>query len=329
MRTRPLAQLAQVSAIALGGAGLGGVWGTTSRDEAVATMRAAVDAGIDLIDVAPAYGRGEAEAVLGTAFSGRLPAGVRVSTKIQLGSPNPEVVRRRILLSLERSLRTMLLDRVDFLFLHSNLIADGYRMARYASTQDRWATSWSIYTEEVRPLLEGLVRQGRIGAWGITAVGVPERVLAAFDDSPRPAVAQCVANLLDSPGGLRLFDAPARSREIVRRAAARGIGVFGIRAVQAGALTGGFDRELAEDDPDMVDFRRAEPFRRLAAELGMTPSLAAHRYALSIEGVSTVVVGVKNRVELAECVRAGEEGPLDSDTVARIDACIAKSPAPG
>lgn len=322
MRTRQLARLGPVSCLTLGGAGLGGVWGATSREEAIATMRGAVDAGIDWIDVAPSYGRGAAEAAVGAAFHGRLPSGVRISTKVQLGSPPAQVVERRILLSLERSLRTMLLGRVDVLLLHSNLIPDGYRMARGSATQDRWATQWSLYIDTVRPVLETLVHQGRIGAWGITAVGLPRTVLRALESDPAPAVAQCVANLLDSPGGLRQFDDEPHSREIIRTARASGVGVFGIRAVQAGALTDAPDRPLERDDPDMRDHVRAAPFRRLADEVGERPAVLAHRYALSMEGVDSVVIGVKNRAELAECVRAAELGPLDAELVARIDASV-------
>ena len=325
MRHRELGNLGPVSCLTLGGAGLGGVWGQTSRDEAIATMRCAVDAGIDWIDVAPSYGRGAAEAVVGAAFHGRIPAGVRISTKVQLGSPPAQVTERRILLSLERSLRTMLLDRVDVLLLHSNLVPDGYRMARGAATQDRWATAWSLYIEQVRPVLETLVRQGRIGAWGITAVGLPRTVLRALETDPAPAVAQCVANLLDSPGGLRQFDDEPHSREIIRTARAHRIGVFGIRAVQAGALTDALDRTLEPDDPEMLDYVRATPFRELAAELTERPAVLAHRYALSMEGVDSVVIGVKNRDELAECLRAAEQGPLDAEMVARIDSCIGRA----
>src|SRR5215472_14067839 len=48
-------------------------------------------------------------------------------------------------------------------------------------------------------------------------------------------------------------------------------------------------------------------FRRLAAEFGVTPAALAHRYALSLD-IDTLVLGVKNRQELAECVAAVEAG---------------------
>src|SRR5215813_14806693 len=46
---------------------------------------------------------------------------------------------------------------------------------------------------------------------------------------------------------------------------------------------------------------RAACFRVLARELGESPASLAHRYALSLAGVATVVLGVKNRTELREC----------------------------
>jgi aryl-alcohol dehydrogenase-like predicted oxidoreductase len=47
----------------------------------------------------------------------------------------------------------------------------------------------------------------------------------------------------------------------------------------------------------------------------------AHRYALSLD-IDTLVLGVKNREELADCVAAAEAGPLPAELVARIDATV-------
>ena len=100
---------------------------------------------------------------------------------------------------------------------------------------------------------------------------------------------------------------------------------MGIRAVQAGALTDAFDRELPEDHPDMADYRRSGPFRDLARQVGESPASLAHRYALSMKGVSTVVLGIKNRQELRECVDAEAKGPLSTELTARIDALAQSS----
>ena len=94
---------------------------------------------------------------------------------------------------------------------------------------------------------------------------------------------------------------------------------MGIRAVQAGALTDAFDRDLPADHGDMADYVRSGPFRNLARDVGESPASLAHRYALTMPGVSTVVLGVKNRLELRECVEAEAKGPLPPELVARID----------
>ena len=73
----------------------------------------------------------------------------------------------------------------------------------------------------------------------------------------------------------------------------------------------------------MRDFHRAAPFREIAAQAGVSPAFLAHQYALSMPGVDTVVLGVKNEEELAECVRAEAAGPLDRDLMEAIDQAVA------
>lgn len=98
--------------------------------------------------------------------------------------------------------------------------------------------------------------------------------------------------------------------------------ILGIRAVQAGALTSEMDRkphESGRDIKDFEDYDRAEPFRILAKEWDTTPSLLAHRYALTAKKVSSVILGVKNRSELLECLEAEENGKLEDDQIDKID----------
>ena len=72
MNTRPFGKLGSVSALTLGGGGLGQLWGTTTREECIATAREALELGITLLDMAPSYGNGEAETVIGETFNGSL-----------------------------------------------------------------------------------------------------------------------------------------------------------------------------------------------------------------------------------------------------------------
>ena len=317
MQQRTFGKLGDISALTLGGGGIGQVWGPTTREEAIATVRAAWEAGITFFDVAPSYGRGEAEVVLGEAFGGRLPQGVRVSTKCAVGNRAASEVLPLLERSLDESLARMRLERVDLFFLHNQIVPD-------ASADQIPGTPHRLFVEAVRPAFEQLVARGRIGAWGITGIGVPTTIIATLNDDPAPATVQVVANLLDSPGAMQRYDEPPRPREIIAAAYRRGIGVMGIRAVQAGALTDAFDREVPEDHPERRDYQRSAPFRVLARELGESPASLAHRYALSMAGVATVVLGVKNRTELRECMTAEARGALDPALMARIDAAVGR-----
>jgi aryl-alcohol dehydrogenase-like predicted oxidoreductase len=317
VKTTALGPLGEVSRLTLGGGGIGQGWGETSREEARATLRAAVDGGINLIDTAPLYRN--CEAIVAETFAGALPAGVRITTKCGLGSPPAGQAGARLEASLAASLAAMRLERADIYFLHSNIAPDDYAYAHGDARRDDFSTRWSIYADEVVPAFQRLKAQGRIGAWGITGVGVPSSIRDAFAHDPKPDVAQVVANLMDSAGGLRRFAEPADPRAILAAAVARGIGVMGIRAVQAGALTGAIDRTLSPNHPDARDYERALPFRELCARWGEDPALVAHRYALSIPGVDTLVLGVKNRAELDQAFRAEAAGPMSPAEMAQID----------
>ena len=167
--------------------------------------------------------------------------------------------------------------------------------------------------------MEKLKSAGKIKQWGITGSGVPDAIIRALRHSKPPAFVQAVTNVLDSAGSLRRYTEPARPREIIAAAVERGVGVLGIRAVQAGALTARIDRELSPNNPDSQDYVRAAPFRALCKEIGEDPAVIAHRYALSVPGVATVILGVKNRDELKQCVDAEAAGPLETALMARID----------
>jgi aryl-alcohol dehydrogenase-like predicted oxidoreductase len=303
MLTRRFGRLGTVSALTIGGGGIGQVWGATSREESVATLRAAIDAGITLIDVAPTYGRdGEAERVVGAAFGGRLPAGVRVATKVALRAPwstvgtepiTAELIERALHDSVER----LQLDFVDLYLLHDMIVPE-------SGPEGEPGTPLAVYRETVRPVFEGLVRAGRIGAWGISARGVSSALHAALADDPPPAAAQVVANALE-------FDT-----SLAATAEARGVATMGIQPVHSGALSDGFDREVAR--PMAALFERAAPLRALAAELGESTPIVAQRYALGLPHVSTVVIGVKNRRELEDALRAEAAGPLPADVATQI-----------
>ena len=314
MRQRPFGKLGMASALTLGGGGLGQVWGPTTREECVATVREAVESGINVLDLAPSYGNGEAESVIGAAFDGVLPAGVRVTTKCRVGATPPEQMYDLLSTSLAGSLERMKLERVDVMFLH-NAVTLGEEGG------DR-LTSVATVAEAVAPAFERLVAEGRVGHWGLTGISRADALIHLLTNGPHPDYIQCIANLLDSAGGLLPRSGPGRPRDIIAAANTNGAAVMGIRAVQAGALTDAIDRPLPEGHPELADYARAAPFRAVAADVGHSAAYLAHCYALSMEGVSTVVLGVKNREELRECIAAEAAGPLDAALMARIAAAV-------
>ena len=320
MQQHSFGRLWPVSVLTLGGGGLGMVWGETTFDECVATVHDAVAAGINLIDLAPRYGDGKAEEVVGEAFDGRLPGGVRVTSKCGLGNAPRTEIEPTLRQSIEGSLKRLRLSQLDLFFLHSNVAPDAQHIAGWPDAASRM-TLYQTFVADVRPVFEKLVGEGLIGAWGLTGIGHPDTIIRLLGERPAPAAVQCIANLLDSPGALKFFDGPAKPRSVMAAARGNGVGVMGIRAVQAGALTDALDRTLPPDHPEMRDYASAAGFRRLATELGVTPAFLAHRYALSLP-VETVVLGVKNRTELAECVAAADAGPLPAELLARVDQSV-------
>jgi len=321
LQQHQLGRLWPVSALTLGGGGLGMLWGPTTFDECVATVHDAVAAGINLLDLAPRYGDGKAEEVVGEAFGGKLPPGVRVTSKCNLGEPLGYQIEGTLRRSIEDSLGRLRLSRLDLFLLHSNVVPDAAHITGRPDAAARM-TLYSTFAHIVRPVLEQLVEEGIIGAWGLTGIGHPDTIITLLGERPAPGAVQCIANLLDSPGGLKFFDGPAKPREVMAAARANGVGVMGIRAVQAGALTRAIDRPLPADHPEVRDYERAAGFRRLAAELDEDPAVLAHRYALSLD-VDTLVLGVKNRRELAACIAAAEAGPLSPEVMEQIDRSVA------
>jgi aryl-alcohol dehydrogenase-like predicted oxidoreductase len=323
MKQHAFGRLWPVSSLTLGGGGLGMLWGPTTFDECVATVHDAVAAGINLLDLAPRYGDGKAEEVVGAAFAGKLPDGVRVTSKCNLGQTPPAEIEATLRRSIEASLERLRLSRLDLFFLHSNVVPDADHIAGRPDASVRM-TLYRSFVDHVRPAFERLVGEGIIGAWGLTGIGHPDTIIKLLGERPAPAAVQCIANLLDSPGGLKFFDGPAKPRAVMAAARANGVGIMGIRAVQAGALTAAIDRALPSDHPEVRDYQRAAGFRRFAAELGEDPAVLAHRYALSLD-IDTLVLGVKNRQELAASIAAAEAGPLSAELMTRVDQSVGQS----
>ena len=326
MQDRDFKPFGSVSALTLGGGGLGQVWGETTREEAVATVNLAIEKGINHLDVAPMYGKGEAERVLGEVFKGRELDGVKITTKCRLGTLPDEEVYERLNSSLNKSLDNLNMDRVDLFLLHSQLREDDFELYMLNEYRETNTTSLSCYYNSVIPAFERLKTEGKIGSWGIGGLGQNKAIIQAINHEIKPEAIQCVVNPLNSAGAIGYVDTDYNPNSILKQSRKVGIPILGIRAVQAGALTAKMDREPHEsgfDIKDFEDYDRAEPFRALADEWEISPSVLAHRYALSADKVSSVILGVKNRTELLECTEAEASDKLSIEQVTEIEQVLA------
>src|SRR5215208_7944050 len=110
----------QVSPLCLG-AMMFGAWGNTDHDDSVRIIHAALDAGINFVDTADVYSRGESEEIVGKALKGRRDQ-VVLATKVhgRMGDDANEYgnTRRWIRREVENSLRRLGTDRIDLYQIH-------------------------------------------------------------------------------------------------------------------------------------------------------------------------------------------------------------------
>lgn len=114
----------RVSRVALGTWAMGGwMWGGTDERAAVATIRAALDQGINLIDTAPVYGFGVSEEIVGQALGVTgLRARAVIATKVGLEWRDGKIARNatpaRIMQEVDDSLRRLRTDYIDIYQVH-------------------------------------------------------------------------------------------------------------------------------------------------------------------------------------------------------------------
>src|SRR5687767_14490336 len=114
----------RVSALAFGAGPVSGLMTGGDPAAQAATLRRAVERGINWIDTAPGYGQGASEANVGRALRDLgYPQWVNVATKVRLAAADLADVRRAVRQSVEASLGRLGLPRVTLLQLHNGLTA--------------------------------------------------------------------------------------------------------------------------------------------------------------------------------------------------------------
>lgn len=108
-----------VSVLSFGASSLGSVFRETNEEESIRTVHAAVDLGINLIDVSPYYGITKAETVLGKAIAQMDRQRFILTTKAgRYGDAEFDFSKERIIRSVDESLKRLQTDYIDILYLH-------------------------------------------------------------------------------------------------------------------------------------------------------------------------------------------------------------------
>ena len=169
MQTSP-SSIGPITSLTLGGGGIGLVWGKSTKQESIATLRKAVHHHhINFLDMAPMYGKNRAaEHFVGEAFNGKLPSNVQVLTKVYCGNRTAQQIQLKVRDSLMKSLKAMRLSKVNVLICHSNLVPNDWKSP---FPDNDTATRWDAYVNGFIPICQQLIQEGLIDSFGITGIG--------------------------------------------------------------------------------------------------------------------------------------------------------------
>jgi aryl-alcohol dehydrogenase-like predicted oxidoreductase len=317
MYTRSLGSTGpHVSALGLGCMGMSALYGPADEAESLATIQAALDAGITLLDTADFYGAGHNELLLYKALQGRNRSQAVLSVKFGvLGDPagswaggidgRPAAVKN----FLAYSLRRLGTDYVDI-----------YRLARLDP---------AVPIEETVGAMADLVKSGYVRYIALSEVGASTLRRAA---SVSPICDVQIEYSLLSRG---------IEAEILPTCRELGIGVTAYGVLSRGLISGHWSqqRSLGADD-----FRAANPrftgenlvhnlalveaLQALAEAKGVTVAQIAIAWVLSRSQNVVPLVGARRRDRLAEALGAVELR-LTAEDLAQIEVTIPKGAAAG
>lgn len=293
----------RVSAISLGG------WltfgGSVEEGEARRVLDAAIEGGINFVDLADVYAKGRAEETVGRFLEGRRRQELVLSSKAFW--PMSEDVndrglsRKHLFESVEGSLRRLNTDYLDLYFCHRE--------------------DPETPLDETLRAMEDLVRQGKVLYWGTScwspATLIKAQGIARLRGWTPPLVEQPRYNLLDRHIEKRIVP--------VTRSAGMGLVVWSPLA--GGALTGKYDDGVpagsrgaetswlddALTDENLPKLRRLSA---LASERGCAPAQLALAWALARPGITSVITGASRAEQVHENLRALEievDDELDSE----------------
>ncbi len=305
MKYRPLGRTGiQVSPFALG-AMMFSSFGNSDQADVDRIVARALDAGINLVDTADAYGN--SEEMVGHAIKGRRDNVVLASKFARpIGDdPNHQGGSRRwIVTAVENSLRRLGTDHLDL-----------YQMHRPDPATD---------IEETLSALTDLVRSGKVRAIGSSDMPASEIVEAQWTAERRGLerfrVEQPHYSLLDR----------AIEREVLPTAQKYGMGTVIWSPLASGMLTGRVRRGQESDlrrtqmFAALRDERRIDAVERfipLAEEAGLSLTHLALAFVIAHPGVTAALIGPRTMDQLDDLLAAADVH-LSDDLLDRIDAIV-------
>jgi aryl-alcohol dehydrogenase-like predicted oxidoreductase len=302
----------RVGIVGLGTWQLGADWGDVSDDDALATLHAAVDAGVTFFDTADVYGDGRSERLIGRFLLERPDAEPTVGTK--MGRRVDQLPEHYNLANFrawnDRSRANLGIDTLDLVQLH--------------------CPPTLVYSRDaVFDALDQLVDEGRVAAYGVSVETTNEALTAIA--RPRVATVQIILNAFRQK--------PLEA--VLPAAVTAGVGIIARVPLASGLLSGRYDEHttFAPDDHRSfnrageqfdvgetfagVDFdtgvRAARRFAELAPD-GATPAQAALRWVVDQAGVSVTIPGARNPEQARANASAAALPPLAGETIAAMRA---------
>jgi aryl-alcohol dehydrogenase-like predicted oxidoreductase len=292
-----------------------GAWGNPDHDESVRIIHAALDAGIDFVDTADVYARGESEEIVGKALAGRRDD-VILATKFHgaMGDdPNHQGSSRRwIIREVEGSLRRLGTDWIDLYQVH------------------RPRTDTDI--EETLGALTDLVRQGKIRYIGSSTFPASQIVEAQWVARDR----RLERFVTEQPPYSLL--ARAIEGDVLPTCGRHGMGVLSYSPLAGGWLSGRWragagqqSSTRAERIPDRFDLSTpanqrkldaVEQLALLAEQTGITLIQLAIAFALNHPVITAPIIGPRTMEQL-ESQLAAADVTLDQGVLDRIDEIVA------
>lgn len=284
----------EVSEISLGTWAYGNnVYGGVVETDAINTIHAGLDMGINLFDTAPQYGTvqqdGVAEIVLGKALKGKRQ-NVFISSKFgrnpTIENGNPQFYKSRIIASVEESLQRLQTDYIDVLFFHSPF-------------------SPKEIQEDVWEGIEQVKREGKVRFIGHSISQLPqtENLAKQWAGQNKIDVIQVVLSLMNR-----------ESEKLIADLHTLEIGVFARECLANGFLSGtitqatkfpkGSLNSRYTKEELLSRIHQANAFNFLKRKDISNLPQAALRWVLDQRGISTVLSGAKNVLELEQAVLA-------------------------